>query len=105
MSEILLLIFIGFIIWLWRDSTQTKELAVSASSKACKQINAQFLDQTVVLSRLRLCRTMSGTMALCRVHVFDLTLDREVRREGVISMKGQVILDLVLDVDHATKLQ
>ena len=105
MSEILYLVILGFIVWFWRDSMQAKELAVKASSRACKQINAQFLDQTVVLTKLRLCRTKSGTMALCRLYTFDFTLDGQVRREGVITMKGQLILDLVLDLDHSTTLQ
>ncbi len=105
MSEILYLVILGFIIWFWRDSMQAKEQAVSAASRACKQINAQFLDQTVVLTKLRLCRKNGGTMALCRLYIFDFTLDGQVRREGVITMKGQFILDLVLDVDHTTTIQ
>ena len=104
MSEILYLFILGFIIWFWRDSLQAKEIAVSASSRACKQVNAQLLDQTVVLTRLRLCRTKAGTMALCRLYIFDFTLDGEVRREGVISMKGKIILDLILDMDHTITL-
>lgn len=79
---------------------QAKEQAVSAASRACKQINAQLLDQTVVLTKLRLCRTNAGNMALCRLYIFDFTMDGDVRREGVITMKGQRILDLVLDMDH-----
>ncbi len=83
---------------------QAKEQAVQAGTRACNQINAQMLDQTVVLTKLRLCRTKSGTMALCRLYNFDFTLDGQVRLEGRITMKGQVILDLVLDVDHTTTL-
>jgi len=105
MSEILYFVILGFIVWFWRDSLQAKELAVSASTRACKQINAQLLDQTVVLTKLRLCRTNTGTMSLCRLYIFDFTLDGEERREGTITMKGQRILDLVLDVDQPTTLQ
>ena len=104
MSEFFLLALLVFIVWLWRDGMQAREQAVAAGMRACKQIDAQFLDQTVVLSKLRLCRTNSGTMALCRLYVFDFTLDGEVRREGLISMQGQRILDLILDVDHTTAL-
>lgn len=105
MSEILYFVILGFIIWFWRDSMQAREQAVSAGSQACQHINAQLLDQTVVLTRLRLCRTKTGTMALCRVYIFDFTLDGQARRKGTITMRGQVILDLVLDVDHLTTLQ
>ena len=103
-SEILFIATLVFVIWIWRDDMQAREQAVAASIRACQQINAQFLDQTVVLTKLRLCRTNDGVMALCRLYVFDFSLDGEVRREGVITMKGQRIVDLVLDVDHTTVL-
>lgn len=104
MSDILYFVILGFIVWFWRDSMRAKEQAVFACNRACKQINAQLLDQTVVLTRLRLCRTNAGTMSLCRIYVFDFTLDGEARREGTITMKGRKILDLVLDIDQPGKL-
>ena len=104
MSEFLLLASLIAVIWLWRDGMQAREQANVAGLRACQQINAQFLDQTVVLNKLRLCRTNSGTMALCRLYVFDFTLDGESRREGLITMKGQLIVDLVLDIDHTTRI-
>jgi hypothetical protein len=104
MSELLLIALLLFIAWIWRDSMQAHEKAVAAGMRACQQLNAQFLDQTVALSKIRLCRTNSGTMALCRLYVFDFTLDGEARREGLISMKGQRIVDLVLDIDHTIAL-
>ncbi len=105
MSAILYLGALAFILWFWRDSMQAHEQAVAAGSAACQRMNAQFLDQTVVLSKLRLCRTRRGNMSLCRLYVFDFTLDGETRREGMIRMVGQRIVDLVLDLDHDNRLQ
>jgi hypothetical protein len=105
MQEILLILSLLFVLWLWRDSLNAREKAVTASRRACEQMDAQLLDDTIGLVKLRLCRTNAGTMALCRYYDFDFSLDGEHRRSGSISMKGQRILDIVLDLDQTTILQ
>ena len=104
-SDILMLASLGAVIWLWVDSMRARERAVDSSRSACQQVGAQMLDDTVALIKLRLCRTSSGTMALCRVYEFDFTLDGEHRRGGVVVMRGQLIEDLILDFDEASDLQ
>ena len=104
MSAFVFLFILGLLLWFWRDSMQAHEQAVAAGNAACKRMNAQFLDQTVVLSKLRLCRTGRGNMSLCRRYVFDFTVDGENRREGVVKMIGQQIIDLVLDLDSSNVL-
>lgn len=105
MLAIIYFFIAGFVLWFWYDSMRAREQAVEASSAACMRLNAQFLDQTVVLTKLRLCRTRRGNMSLCRLYVFDFTIDGTVRRTGVVKMIGQRIVDLVLDIDHASFLQ
>lgn len=105
MQEILFILILIGVLWLWQDSVSTREKATAAARAACRQINAQFLDETVMMVKLRLCRRNSGTMALCRLYNFDFTLDGEQRRSGVIRMKADIIEDILLDVDQATKLQ
>jgi hypothetical protein len=105
MQEILFIFILLGVLWLWRDSTSAREKATSAARAACKQINAQFLDETVMMVKIRLCRRNSGTMALCRLYDFDFTLDGEQRRSGIIRMKAQVIEDILLDIDRATIIQ
>ena len=102
MPEILLILIILALLWLWRDSARSRELAVKAARSACAQSRAQFLDGTVNLVALRLCRKSSGSMALCRKYSFDFSLDGEQRRSGTVSMRAQTIVDLVLDVDGET---
>jgi hypothetical protein len=105
MQEILLFGAALGVLWLWRDSTRAREVATAAAQRACKQINVQFLDGTVMLTKLRLCRRNSGTVALCRLYSFDFSLDGEQRRSGTIKMKSQLIEDLMLDIDQASVLQ
>lgn len=105
MQEILFILILLAVLWLWRDSASAREKATSAARAACKQIDAQFLDETVMMVKLRLCRRNTGTMALCRLYDFDFTLDGEQRRSGSIRMKAQIIEDILLDIDQASKLQ
>ena len=105
MNEFLLIGVLLFVLWLWRDSLQARERAITASRMACQQLNVQLLDDTVMLIKLRLCRTNKGTMALCRWYDFDFTVDGEHRRSGSIAMRGQLIEDIILDIDHTTTLQ
>ena len=104
MQEIIFISLLVFSFWLWRDSMNAREKALAAGKRACKQFNVQFLDDTVSISGLRLCRTKYGTMALCRLYSFDFSLDGEVRRLGNISMRGQIIEDVTLDIDQETAL-
>ncbi len=105
MPELLYILFIALLIWLWRDSARSRELAIDAARGACTQAGAQFLDGTVMLAKLRLCRKPSGNMALCRVYSFDFSLDGAHRRSGTVVMRAQSIEDLVLDLDQVSTLQ
>ncbi len=101
MTELVFILLLLGLLWLWRDSTSAREKATRSARAACQQINAQFLDETVMMVKLRLCRRNTGTVALCRLYNFDFTLDGEQRRSGVILMKAQVIEDILLDIDQA----
>lgn len=97
MKELLLIGFIAFIFWLWRDSMTSREKAFKISKQACQQLDVQLLDDTVSLAKLKLCRNKNGVMALCREYTFEFTQSGEARHLGRISMAGQIIRDVVLD--------
>jgi len=105
MPELLFILALFGLLWLWRDSVSAREVAVTAARQACQRINAQFLDDTVMLAKVRLCRRQSGTMALCRYYSFDFSMDGEQRRSGAIRMKAQHIEDLLLDIDQVSAIQ
>ena len=105
MPELIFILIIVLLIWLWRDSARTRELAIAAARSACGRVGAQFLDETVMLAKVRLCRKPTGNMALCRVYSFDFSLDGAHRRSGTIVMNAQSVKDLVLDLDQVSTLQ
>ena len=105
MSELLYILLVLAVFWFWMDSSRSRERAVNAAREACKQAGVQFLDDTVMLAKIRMCRKSSGSMALCRSYSFDFSLDGEQRRSGSVSMRAQTLIDLVLDVDHVSVIQ
>ncbi len=102
MQELLYIGGLFLLLWLWRDSLKVREQAIHITRHACAQINAQLLDDTVELIKVRFCRNKKGSMALCRLYNFDFTLDGELRRSGSIKMKSQYLEDIVLDIDQIT---
>ncbi len=105
MQGLLLMLALAALLWFWYDSLKARERTLGVSRLSCQRIQAQLLDDTVALSRLRLCRTPEGTVALCRRYRFDFTLDGMTRRCGRVDLQGQRIIEVLLDIDTAEGLQ
>jgi hypothetical protein len=89
----LLVILLSFIAWLWWDGLGAKEIARQKAKQLCEQVGVQFLDDTVVARKLRLCRHRDGRMGIYRRFIFEFSTDGELRYQGYIDMLGNVILD------------
>ena len=75
-----------------------------ASAEACRQIEAQFLDQTASLEKINLSRGESGRLVIHRTYTFDFSRDRESRQKGHVSMIGQKVIHVFLDDESGTTL-
>ena len=100
MNELIVIVLIGLVFWFWRDSMISREAAMVAGQRACNEVDAQFLDQTVVLRKIKLCRSRRGNTTICRTYSFDFTVDGETRLLGCVFLRGQTLEDLVLDMQH-----
>jgi len=78
----------------------SRESAIAIAIKACREIGAQFLDQTVVLRRIWLCRNANGRIKICRIYCFDFTLDGNARLLGCVTLRGQTLEDVLLDIEN-----
>ena len=94
-----LLVFLSFaaLAWYWIDALRSKEIARAAGLRACQQAEAQFLDDTVALAKVRLRRDMRGHLVLYREYRFDFTRNRDFRLRGEIAMTGRQVVRLVLE--------
>ena len=94
-----LVVFLGFaaLAWYWMDALRSKEIARAAGLRACQQAEAQFLDDTVALAKLRLRRDTHGHLVLYREYRFEFTRNRDYRLQGDIAMMGRQVVRLALE--------
>jgi hypothetical protein len=83
-------------VWFWYDSMQARERTLAACRRACRRINAQLLDETVALDRMRLARRQ-GQLVIARRYRFEFSLAGDDRRAGWVHLLGSRITDLQME--------
>jgi len=102
----LFLITLTFLVWFWADSLRVREQALRACARACKQIDAQLLDQTVALRRIRIARDRNGRAVWLRTYRFEYTLDGAQRLRGSAVLRGRTVETVVIQSpDGATQFE
>ena len=96
MSEVLLLSLLAALAWLWWDSLQAREVAVSAARSACADEGLLFLDDTVGIAAIRPARDDYGRLRLKRRYDFEFSDTGANRLKGRIVMLGGRVLQLEL---------
>ena len=104
MASILIILFLALLAWFWLTSIRAKEIAMQASSEACKMIEAQFLDQTASLKKLRISRNKNGRLTLLRTYTFDFSRDRQTRSKGFVTIIGQKVTQVILEEDSGVTI-
>jgi len=104
MASFFIILFIALLAWFWLNSIRAKEIAMQASAEACKQIQAQFLDQTASLKGIKIRRNRQGRMIFERTYSFDFSRDRETRLQGLVTIIGQKVTQVLLDEDSGTTI-
>lgn len=92
-------VLVGFaaLLWYWLDGLRCKEIARAAGRHASEQAQAQFLDDTVELTKLRLRRDGQGRLAWQREYRFEYTRSGDYRIRGTLTMLGQRVMRLDLE--------
>lgn len=96
-AEVIALLALAAIAWLWADSLRARERAVRAGRAACERHGLQLLDDTVAIARLRLARDEDGRLKLLRTYAFEFSDTGDNRRQGVIVLRGAEIQELQLE--------
>ncbi len=92
MAEIVLLALMIGLIGYWWNAVSAKEIARLAGKQKCAQLGVQFLDDTVMLSKIRFCRNDRGRLQFCRTYHFEFSSDWETRYKGRVLLAGERIL-------------
>ena len=95
MSEIFGLLVFILLIYTWYRNLAVRELAMSHSSRACKQQDLQLLDDSVHLSGLSLSRCPDQRRCLRRRYRFAYSSDKIHRSTGVTIMLGNHLESIV----------
>ena len=99
MPSLLIILFLAVVAWFWLNAIRAKEIAMQASAVACQEIQAQFLDQTASLKKLRFIRSAQGRLGIQRIYSFDFSRDRENRSKGFVEIRGHKVTKVYLEDD------
>ena len=97
-SNLLLIILMVAAIAYWLNAIRCKEIAREAGKRACVKYDVTFLDDTVVIEKLRLRRNPQGQMAFYREYSFEFTSDGDTRYKARLSMLGERVKDIDMGV-------
>lgn len=88
LSTLALIVLIAAAVGVWQASMRAREIANRIAVETCRRRSLQFLDGTVMLSRLR-PRLDSHGLRLERTYVFDYAIGGSGRASGFIIMLGE----------------
>jgi len=89
--DVVALLALAAVAWLWYDSMRARERAVTAGQAACARDRLQFLDETVECTSIRPVRDGDGHLVLRRIYRFEFSDDGSRRRAGsIVMLSGEV---------------
>ena len=94
--ELILLLALGILAWLWLDSLKAREISVQAARAACNAEGFMLLDDTVAIAGIRLARDEHGRLQLRRTYRFEFSDTGNNRLEGSVVLLGRRVLVLNL---------
>jgi len=89
MLELLGLIALLLLGWLWYDSLEAREAAVHSARAACEAEGLMFLDDTVGFRSLKPARDGEGRLKLQRTYDFEYSDTGNNRIHGSVVMLGK----------------
>ena len=95
--EIIGLLLLAATGWLWYDSLNVRETAVSATKAACTSEDLLLLDDTVAILRISLGRDSDGVLRLRRIYNFEYSDTGNDRSAGSIVLLGSRVLVINLN--------
>jgi hypothetical protein len=95
--DFIFLLFLSGSVFYWLDSIRAKELATKHALAACKKVLIEFLDDTVVIKKVRLRRDTKGQLAIYREYQFEFSSTGEFRYKGLVRLLGKYLVDVEME--------
>jgi hypothetical protein len=89
--EIVGMVILGSLFWLWFESSRAHEIAVEHARAKCHKDGVQFLDDTVAIENFRLVRNDNGHLVLKRTYTFEYSDTDNNRLPGSIVLLGKQV--------------
>lgn len=96
--DLLGLLLLGAVAWLWLDSLKARETAVAAAKAACNSERLVLLDDTVAIQRIGLARDGDGVSHVRRVYGFEYSDTGNDRTAASLVMLGSRVLVINLNL-------
>lgn len=90
--ELVVVVVLAGLTWLWLDSLKVREAAVAAARAACESDGLLLLDDTVAIRAIKTGRNGQGHVRLQRTYEFEYSDTGDNRRKGSIVMLGQRVV-------------
>jgi len=71
-----------------------------AGQEACRRQQVQFLDGTVSIAKIRLCRNALGQVRIKRYYVFEISSCGQDRLRGYVNLCGNRLEEVLLDLHN-----
>lgn len=94
--ELLGLLLLAALFWLWMDSLKAREACLRESRAACAAEGLLLLDDTVAVDSIRPARDDEGRLRLKRVYKFEYSDTGNNRRTGAVTLVGDRVVTFYL---------
>ena len=95
--ELFIIIFLISALLYWFDGIQAKENATIHAKAACKKVLIEFLDDTVLIKKVRLRRNSQGQLSIYREYEFEFSSTGEFRYKGIVCLLGKHLIDVEME--------
>ena len=90
--ELIGILVLAALAWLWLDSLKAREAAVRAAREVCAAEGLMFLDDTVAIASLKPVRDDGGRITLQRAYDFEFRDTGNNRLKGSVVMRGHRVV-------------
>jgi len=95
--ELIIIILLITSLLYWLESIRAKENATKHAKAACKKVLLEFLDDTVLIKKVRLRRNSHGQISIYREYEFEFSSTGEYRYKGEVRLLGQYLVDVEME--------
>ena len=95
--ELVIIIVLVAAVFYWFDGIRAKENATIHAKAACKKVLIEFLDDTVLIKKIRLRRNTQGSLLLYREYEFEFSSTGEFRYKGIVRLLGNHLIDVEME--------